>query len=142
MLPNEFKEILNRLILTYGEKFYPDVRCEIIWESVKEMPKDWFSRFVDRWIGSNLKPLLVDEIRNATSFEKEKKLFDTSDSKKPINCKECRDSGFVYKDLAVDKEFNPIKSRSPKPDERAYSFSYRCNCVTGQLQNRNIATWH
>ncbi len=139
--PSEFNEIIARLISVYGDKFYPHIRCEIIWESVQEMPREWFSGFVDRWIGSSLKPLLADEIRLAIANEKEKKIFTSSESKE-INCRDCVDKGFLFKELPVDDDFKPIKNRSPKPEERVYSFTYRCSCVTGQLQNRSILTWH
>lgn len=140
MEPSEFKETLNRLILAYGEKFYPDVRCEIIWNIVKEMPSEWFSSLANRWIGSNLKPILADDFREAIRVEHLKKPVEHFTKNENVSCVKCADKGFIYKDFPVDDEFRPIKSRSAKPEERIYCFCYRCTCTTGQLQARNILT--
>lgn len=74
MTEKEFNTTMDKLRSTYGDKFYLEVRCEFFWATVKDLKASWFDRIVVQWIGSNTKPLLVNEIREAALKEKTREL--------------------------------------------------------------------
>ncbi len=74
MSPEEFSKTMAKLKSTYGDKVYAEVREEFFWQTVKDFSHSWFDKIVVQWIGSNLKPLLVNEIRDAAIREKSRQM--------------------------------------------------------------------
>lgn len=70
----EFNPIIDKLRITYGDKYYLDLRTEFIWQAVHDMRASWFDSIVNLWIGSNTKPLMVNDIRDAALKEKSREL--------------------------------------------------------------------
>ena len=123
----QFSSVMENLKSAYGEKLYPDPRVEIIWNQVESLDFYWFDKLVKAWIGSNLKPILVDQIREAAREERNKK-FD-SQWQNPIlspmprnnSCDECRDIGLLW-----------------KINDEGYEYVYRCQCRSGLARESNI----
>ncbi len=76
MSPEDFAKTMAKLKSTYDEKFYREIREEFFWQTVKDFSASWFDKIVVQWIGSNTKPLLVNEIREAAIKEKSKQIQD------------------------------------------------------------------
>lgn len=71
---DEFDKIMAKLKSTYGDKFYLEIRTEFFWQTVRTFSAHWLDKIVVNWIGSNTKPLLVNEIREAAIKEKSREL--------------------------------------------------------------------
>lgn len=106
MTEAEFNPIMDKLRVTYGEKYYLDLRTEFIWQIVSDFKAQWFDSLINLWIGSNTKPILVNEIRDAAIKEKTKQLQATTLATPKAM------PGSIFEDSDIKMMFNMIKKKN------------------------------
>jgi hypothetical protein len=118
MTKNEFITQMNRLIMTYGEKSYPDERFNAIWEWAKNINEKLFKLTITEVISNHAQAPMKSKIVEAYSFVRTK----NPEIKKHVDCVYCAGSGFI-------------------PDEKPVPKVYRCRCSIGDSMPSYIARW-
>jgi len=74
MTQEMFKSQIQRLVETYGERFYPTERVKLIFNAVKKLPDLWMENTVSQFIGNNRQaPVLKDFLTEVWDFERRSK---------------------------------------------------------------------
>lgn len=164
----QFQAQMSRLIETFGVAAYKPERVRLIWREVNQRSAEWFTRLVDRFVGSSRQAPLLPEFRDAAAEEAEREWA----SQKRTHAKEAFEA-MHYKFGADDKRTlaEMIQSRlNGKSDdafweaflgglktntlvhcrgcddvgliwyegENATQWPYRCTCAAGARQSPRL----
>lgn len=116
---------IDRLIETFGEKFFSSQRIVMIWDAVEGLEYASVISIVDEFISSAKHPPLPKDFSIAAKDYKRDLVSFSLGEHAPFEsakCLDCGDSGFVH--IERKKEFEPWA--------RAHSGSAPCHCNRGR----------
>lgn len=117
-----FYSQMMKLSRTFGEKFYTADRTDIIWNSVRNLGEDWFTKTVTKLISSSRPPPLPEQILELARIEREN--F-TSAPEVRGTCGECNDGVIMAEKL----------------DTNTSPFAFRCSCQFGRQRKERFPVW-
>jgi len=119
MTRNEFIKVFCNVIDLYGEKHYPAVRQNLIYDVVKNLSQDIFTKIVNEIIGNErYAPLLDDFKKYAKPFLAEYNAKFISEIRKNNMCSKCDSFGVI----CIEKPY--LKSTA--------DYAYGCDCLIGK----------
>lgn len=167
MTQQEFLAEASRLVQRYGEKHYPVQVLELIFQEVKSLKQDWFSKLVTKFIASEHFAPLLPKIKEYSAQEKRKDLiyrpvgsrtetiFSESEVVEIIKTVQAVAKGTMTRDAAVEYSKmlkRVIEDSGQKPNcplcndsglvlmeqDHSNPYSYRCKCSRGQYRKENF----
>lgn len=112
----DFTFHMKRMVDCYGEKSYPDVRVQQIWEWAKRMEPRVFSEIVAKLIGDCDRPPLLQKFQEYYSIVRQKM------PRQKIDCGFCDGGGFIC-------------------DDKPLPTAYACRCEAGQEIPDYVLRW-
>lgn len=68
----EFGKEIERIKRTFGDKYYPQDRIDLIWLGVKDFSAHWFKYFIDQLISTSRQAPMVVDFIEAAKAERER----------------------------------------------------------------------
>jgi len=130
----EFDNQINRLMLVYGDKYYPDERRKSFWKKFQHLPMKVFADVIEMVIADVMSPPSLSKILEVGRA----KIGEYYDEKrrrelalvKETQCDLCNSSGMV---LATHKDEDPWSLPT----------AFRCRCTNPDMLRltHSIQTW-
>jgi hypothetical protein len=100
MTPSVFSKGIAELALVYGEKNYPKIRVDSIWQIVRDLSDESFKNFCAKWVLDKKAPPLGAEFRELATSEG---IGKREDSFLKTPCARCYGEGYVEAESLLDK---------------------------------------
>lgn len=126
----EFSTNMDRITKTFGDKYYPPEKMNLIFKAMKDIGVEQFSRIVDDFVADAKGPpnrQAFVEARGGYSAivdHKLKKEIEALKDKDPA-CSMCHNTGSIYA-----KEIGTF-----------YTCIFKCTCLIAQKLNNNWVIW-
>ena len=98
MTPQHFQTQIERLRNQFGKQTYSQERATLLWSEVRDLPDDWFTFVVNRFIGECRQPPLLPEFREEVTKERER-IWKTEKEKHRQESKQAMGSMFSKEDI-------------------------------------------
>lgn len=124
-----FEDEISRLKHIYGDRHYPDERCQMIWDEFKNCSPDEFKSVIREVIGTCATPPLLNKLRETLYSRREQNsaIYKTQEDAylgSLPDCDFCHKRGYI---LTTDSSGVPT--------------AFRCTCQFGSIKFGRVAAW-